>query len=235
MRLRAAPAARWRWRSSTRLSMPPCAWRLRSGAAAGSTAPVSRLGLLRYMSRLAAAQPTLSPAAAAAAIIGPSVLPLKTARRPHLPPPTAMRAVWQQTVAKEGLMSVYRGFGVAVGSTFVYKGLYFSLYVSPEQLPACAQLPPGPARMLLAADAPPPARWRTHHRVSAAAGCLTPFLSSHMSSFSHCIYPPGHRQAACAGPERARRARRDDAQRPRAARRARGGDHLHGRDAQLPP
>jgi hypothetical protein len=41
-----------------------------------------------------------------------------------------MRAAWRQAIQKEGLLSVFRGFGVAVGSTFVYKSLYFGLYVS---------------------------------------------------------------------------------------------------------
>lgn len=41
-----------------------------------------------------------------------------------------MRAAWLQAVRREGLLSAYRGFGVAVASTTVYKGLYFGLYVS---------------------------------------------------------------------------------------------------------
>lgn len=41
-----------------------------------------------------------------------------------------MRAAWLQAVRREGLLSAYRGFGVAVGSMFVYKSLYFGLYVS---------------------------------------------------------------------------------------------------------
>lgn len=44
---------------------------------------------------------------------------------------TAMRAAWLQAVRREGVLSAYRGFGAAVGSTFVYKALYFGLYVSP--------------------------------------------------------------------------------------------------------
>ena len=39
-----------------------------------------------------------------------------------------LRAVWRQAVRREGPSSVYRGFGVSVGSTFAYKGLFFSLY-----------------------------------------------------------------------------------------------------------
>lgn len=41
-----------------------------------------------------------------------------------------MRAAWLQAVRREGLLSTYRGFGVAVGSTFAYKSLYFGLYDS---------------------------------------------------------------------------------------------------------
>lgn len=45
-----------------------------------------------------------------------------------------MLAAWQQAVRKEGLMSTYRGFGVATASTFAYKGLYFSLYDTAKPL-----------------------------------------------------------------------------------------------------
>ncbi|KAI8464473.1 MAG: mitochondrial carrier domain-containing protein [Monoraphidium minutum] len=41
-----------------------------------------------------------------------------------------MGGAWLQAVRREGLLSAYRGFGVAVGSMVTYKALYFGLYDS---------------------------------------------------------------------------------------------------------
>ena len=60
-----------------------------------------------------------------------------------------MRATWLQAVRREGLLSAYRGFGVAVASTAVYKGLYFGLYVSAGIAGALVAAPAGTRAMCL--------------------------------------------------------------------------------------
>lgn len=79
---------------------------------------------------------------------------------------STMQAAWLQAVQREGLLATYRGFGLAVASTAVYKGLYFGLYDSAK------------ARFLGSDDAAPAAVSPTGFALRSALAVGTTYVSA---------------------------------------------------------